>query len=591
MNKAFETIFILARRLLIIFLLGFAIFNVALPSWKKILVWQLNDNDDIMRILEVRAWLGGQGFYDIINHRLNPPNGGDMHWSRLADIPLALCELILRPFFGIEMAEKMGVFATPLILAIIFAYIAGRAAKAVTNSYIALYLAGFMAISTPGVMGYFTAGRVDHHGLQLIFMACAFWGLLSHNKKGAILAGLSIPASLTIGFELAPIMVLMVAWVAIIWAIRGDDLKQNTKYFSIALLVGTILGFIINVPPSEYLIMQNDAWSLAQISVVIAGSFCLLLAVNFAGKYDWKIRFAALFIIGIIVIAIALQFPILRKPPYWQTNELLQRLWLKAVIETFPLLKMDKPIAINLGMFALFGSIATIIKLGFVVLKNQDFKSREVDNWSLLAPILALTTFMAIFGQARFSGQAAAVAVIAVSALLVDILDKKTFVHAALAGLILNPLIPSSAAALYTKLRPKPKGQFAVGGGANCQNDNAYSALAKMPKGKIVSHIDFGAHALISTHHDVLAAPYHRNLGNFVAYDILLTPANLALAKLKANDLQYVAYCKKSAEIGILEREAPNGLMADLKKGEIPEYLRPIPTPNGSDIYAFMIVK
>ena len=69
---------------------------------------------------------------------------------------------------------------------------------------------------TPGVMGYFSAGRVDHHGLQLIFLACAFWGLMAQDKKGAILAGLSIPASLTIGLELLPILGLMVAWVAIL---------------------------------------------------------------------------------------------------------------------------------------------------------------------------------------------------------------------------------------------------------------------------------------------------------------------------------------------------------------------------------------
>ena len=57
------------------------------------------DPDDAMRLLEVRDWLGGQGFYDVWQHRLA---GGafSMHWSRLVDMPLAAVMLIADPLFG-----------------------------------------------------------------------------------------------------------------------------------------------------------------------------------------------------------------------------------------------------------------------------------------------------------------------------------------------------------------------------------------------------------------------------------------------------------------------------------------------------------
>jgi len=95
----------------------------------------------------------------------------------------------------------------------------------------------------------------------------------------------------------------------------------------------------------------------------------------------------------------------------------------------------------------------------------------------------------------------------------------------------------------------------------------------------------------LTTHHTVLAAPYHRNQGNFTAYDILMTKTDAALAKLHSNNVQYVAYCRKSAEIGNMERETPNGLIADLRKGIVPDYLKPIPTPPKSDVIAYSVVK
>ncbi|MBN8649035.1 MAG: hypothetical protein J0L55_13865, partial [Caulobacterales bacterium] len=396
----------------------------------------------------------------------------------------------------------------------------------------------------------------------------------------------------TIGFELAPIQILMVAWVAIFWGIRGNENRIQTYVFTIWLAIGSILGFLINVPPSEYLIGVNDALSIAQMLPLLFGCLLLGLASYLFSNQSLLMRFAILGLIGVCVLAIAWQFPELRKEPYWQINPLLRRIWLSAIVETFPLTKTDMMVKINLGLFATIVSIATLVKFIFVVFeKKTNATHKEIDNLALITIILSVTTLMAIFWQARIAGQAAAVAIVAASAILTSLYKEKTLLHALIAGLVLNPILPSTIAVAYNKIKPKKKTQYAVGGGATCLTDPSYAHLAAMPKGKIVSHIDFGAHALISTHHSVLAAPYHRNQGNFTAYDIFLTKADAALAKIEANDIDYVAYCLKSAEIGIMERENPNGLMADLKKGKIPNYLKEIPRAKGSDIVAYQVVK
>ena len=54
--------------------------------WAAIHWLSLADTDDNMRLMQVRALLDGQGWYDLRNYRLNPPVGFDIHWSRIVDL-------------------------------------------------------------------------------------------------------------------------------------------------------------------------------------------------------------------------------------------------------------------------------------------------------------------------------------------------------------------------------------------------------------------------------------------------------------------------------------------------------------------------
>ena len=73
------------------------------------------DTDDAMRLVVVRDFLGGQGWYDSIQHRLNTPYGAEMHWSRLVDLPLAVILAALRLVFG-GLAETILGFLWPALL-------------------------------------------------------------------------------------------------------------------------------------------------------------------------------------------------------------------------------------------------------------------------------------------------------------------------------------------------------------------------------------------------------------------------------------------------------------------------------------------
>src|SRR4051812_40557524 len=96
--------------------------------WASIRGFGLGDTDDNMRIMQVRAWLDGQSWYDLRQYRLNPPYGADIHWSRLVDLPLAGLKLALQPILGGRDAEKAAVTVAPMLpMAIAFAAVAGVA--------------------------------------------------------------------------------------------------------------------------------------------------------------------------------------------------------------------------------------------------------------------------------------------------------------------------------------------------------------------------------------------------------------------------------------------------------------------------------
>ena len=57
----------------------------AARDWGNLAALRLPDADDMMRLQQIRDWLGGQAFADLTQYRLGA-DGVAMHWSRLADL-------------------------------------------------------------------------------------------------------------------------------------------------------------------------------------------------------------------------------------------------------------------------------------------------------------------------------------------------------------------------------------------------------------------------------------------------------------------------------------------------------------------------
>src|SRR5690349_7447670 len=85
------------------------------------------DTDDAIRLTEVRDFLAGQNWFDLVQHRLNTPYGGLIHWSRLVDLPEALVVGLLRlPFH--ETGDTIASYAWPLLLLLPLLWLSARLA-------------------------------------------------------------------------------------------------------------------------------------------------------------------------------------------------------------------------------------------------------------------------------------------------------------------------------------------------------------------------------------------------------------------------------------------------------------------------------
>lgn len=85
-------------------------------KWAAIKGLALLDTDDNMRLQQVRDWMAGQAWFDLRQHRLSPPDGADIHWSRLVDLPLAGLILLFKPFASTAFAERAATAIAPCCL-------------------------------------------------------------------------------------------------------------------------------------------------------------------------------------------------------------------------------------------------------------------------------------------------------------------------------------------------------------------------------------------------------------------------------------------------------------------------------------------
>src|SRR3954470_21567679 len=201
-----------------------------------------SDTDDNMRIMQVRALLHGQGWYDLRNYRMNPPFGANIHWSRLVDLPIAGLILGLRPFLGGAGAERWAVAIAPLLPYLLLLWSLALTARRLIDplAYPAAILAVFFAGSTNGM---FMPDRIDHHGWQLALLATSLAGIADPKRlRGGLMLGITSALSLAIGLEMIIYLALAGAAMVLFW-VADEREAERLRAYALSLGGGTAIAF------------------------------------------------------------------------------------------------------------------------------------------------------------------------------------------------------------------------------------------------------------------------------------------------------------------------------------------------------------
>ncbi len=546
-------------------------------QWQKVSGFILPDSDDIMRTLRVREWLAGQGFYDNLEHRANPPIGGPIHWSRLSDLPLALFELILNPIFGPILGEKIAIFILPPILGAILILIIGKIAVKLGGNYLSYFIAAAFVTFSASANLSFVFGRVDHHNLQLIALATIIYGIIRNDKKGGIFSGIALGASITIGFEMLPLEIVAIGLFCLFW-VFDETRKEQIISFTISLAISILIGFVIDVAPQNYFKEANDFLSIAQLVPILSVCLALFLAIKFTNPQNAKMRFIILVLVAIIGALIAWQFKELHKPVYWQVSPLLRKLWFDKFAEVMPLYNLPITSQLSVLMPALLALLCAIVSF------NKADKSQK-PSWILLITLLIISSLMAYFWQNRVHPHVSLIAIIILSATLPVLISHKNLSLIIMVIFVIAPLASSA------KPKNTSQGNMEFGELKGCDSAQDFSHISNLPKGLILNNIDVGMKALIQTKHDIITTPFHRDLGRETAYDIFLSKPNEAKAKIGTHHINYVTLCMYHLEIPAFAQYAPDSLIAHLANGDVPQYLREIKKPTASQVRAFEFIE
>ena len=197
--------------------------------------------DDAMRLVQVRDLLSGQGLFDLTQHRLNPPDGVVMHWSRLIDLPLALLIRGAGLVVSQPMAERVAATVWPAALLLV--YLAGvmQLARTLSDDGAARLALLFAAMTAP-VLQHFRPGAIDHHNAQLALLV---WTLVLAVRptcpRQAAAAGLMAALSLAIGLEMAPAIAALASLIALRWIVTGTAVMQTTRAFALSFAGATLV--------------------------------------------------------------------------------------------------------------------------------------------------------------------------------------------------------------------------------------------------------------------------------------------------------------------------------------------------------------
>jgi hypothetical protein len=553
------------------------------------------DTDDFMRLVQVRDLLAGQAWSDLTQHQLNPPDGTPMHWSRLADVPIALVTLALSPMLGQQNAMTVAAMLLPplyFLLFLTFFAFAARLMLGAARSPVALLVAIGGSIS----IIQFVPGRVDHHGLQLTAMMAALMllliGLARERWRTAIAwAGVPFALSVWIGAETLPLIAAWFAALGLAWCYAGGSFARSG---AIAGLLGAALGVAVlltSEPPASWLRPACDAFSVMPIGVLA------LIGIGFAGMAifsQWARTVPRRMLVagawGIVAATgFAVAFPVCLHGGYALVDPVVEQHWLSRVSEAMSLTQQ-----LRAQPFGAMADMWTpLLGFAYCLWRLRSAQRRGRTLWGALA-IMLVTAFAMMAWQVRAVTFAQEFALVPVSGLIADILERLRtrgrwlrYAAATLLLFVCSFVFWPSAQLAYSAITAQTSNASAQSAANSPQCVKVDTmALLRGDETLILSYIDLGSMLLFNTPHSVLAGPYHRdNAGLKTTIELFRSNDDALIHNtIKERGISWIVTCPGTEDRTAFKTDGGDGLAERLAAGRVPDYLEEVDDPAWPDL-------
>jgi hypothetical protein len=557
--------------------------------WGAIRWFGLGDTDDNMRMMQVRAWLAGQGWFDLAQHRLA---GSNIHWSRLVDLPIAGLKLGLQPLLGGAAAERWAVAIAPLLpYLLLLGSIALTVRRLVDpRAYAIAFFALFFAGSTNGM---FMPERIDHHGWQLALLALAIAAMADPRRlRGGITLGIATALSLAIGLEMLVYLAIAGVAVTLFWVADREERDRLTGY-AVTLSGGTVLAYVLFASYANRGAVC-DALSAVWLADALLGG-ALLFGLAWLSPDNWKTRLGLAVGAGLVIAAFhAFMFPHCLQRLEGVSPE-VDRLWLSHVREARPVYKHGWKIATYTLTLPITGAVGWLLLMWW---KRAD---RELFRRIVAAAAPGFAATLLLFWQMRTGPAAQMLAVTGTAAavwlLVPPVWNSKSSTLRVLGTVAVivfgvGVAVPLALDYLPIAREKKTKAGAAIDrANSLCNSLWGYHAVALQPKGTVFTFVDLAPRLITVTHHDSITGPYHRN-GQQIA-DVMNAfrgSEPQAHALIRKYNSTYVLTCPNSSTTTIFNSEAPGGFYTQLQSGKIPTWLSPVDLGKDSPFKMWRVV-
>jgi len=549
-------------------LLVWALYCAIRLAIQPLLGWEPPTADDWTRLLQVRAMLDGQSWWDVTQYRMNPPDGFSMHWSRLVDLPLALAIRL----FG----ERWGMAIVPLfwLLPALFAL---RAIMLRLNFSRMAHGVGLVIFPLfPLLPGIFAPFAIDHHLPQAVLgLACAAL-MLSERRWGAIGAGMFAAAWVVISLEALP----MVAVIAALYGLRylGEE-RRLLPWFLLSLTVFCTFLSLATRPYSELLgpwcdVLRPGHMAAFGLATLMAGIGPFLpFQQNAAG------RLAALVLVPVASLPFA--FVLLGQcatNPMAALDPVLLEWWHGYITEGLPFWKQPISSAVMV--------IWTLIPIGggyWLAARGGAFAEGAGVRWLMLF-VLALSAWAYSLYLMRAAVLAQMLAVPFAAVLLALLLPQARAIGsivpriAATLGCFLLAT-PMFVTALTKPLDPLlPTATMARGAAAPIASETCdYGRLSGLTPGLVFLTMDDAPQLLGLTDHSVTSASYHRNQTAMADVITAFTSApDEARAIIESYEADYVVACLSASDFALYRTADPDNFANAIASDSPPRWLTPV---------------